>query len=126
VDEVAAFAVHAEALGEEDSAFLGFVLGVDLLVLAQLMRPMCEFALLLVGAEPEFDKFLAELGLFLILLYGRFEAVGLGVVSGRGGILGGGGVARGFAGQVVEEGGEGQLEGSSAQHAILFVNYFND
>ncbi|XP_031472479.1 uncharacterized protein LOC116244724 [Nymphaea colorata] len=73
VYEIAALSVHARAFVEEDPAFLGLVSAVGLLVLLELMRAVCEFALLLVGAEAEFYEFFAKLRLFLILPYGRFQ-----------------------------------------------------
>lgn len=87
VDEIASFSVHAESFGEKHSAFLGLVLGVDLLILAQLVRAMCELTLLLVGTRPEFYVFFTELRFLLILLYGRFVGHRGNMVAGRGRIL---------------------------------------
>jgi len=61
VNEVTSFSVHAKALGQEDSALFGLVLGVDLLVFTEFVGPMGKLALLFVGAEAKFEVFFAEL-----------------------------------------------------------------
>lgn len=84
VYEVASFSVHTEALIEKHSTFLGLVFGVDLLVFAQLVGAMCEFALLLVRTKAKFYVFFAKLRFFLILPYRRLVGVGVERVSGGG------------------------------------------
>lgn len=83
VDEVASFSIHAGALIEKHSTFLRLVFGVQLLVLPELMRAMCKFALLLVGAKPKFYKFFAKLRFLLILPYRRLDGVTVGEFSRR-------------------------------------------
>lgn len=73
MDEVATISVKAAALVYEYIALLGFVLGVYLRILPQLMRPMGELALLLVWAEPILDELFAELALFLVLSHAWFR-----------------------------------------------------
>jgi len=72
VDEIAAFSVHALTFREKHSTLFGFVFGVGLLIFAKLVGSVSELALLLIGAEAEFQIFFAELRFFLILPYGRF------------------------------------------------------
>lgn len=124
VYKIAPLPVHADSLGEEDPAFLGLVLGVHLLILAQLMRPMRELTLLLVWTEPKFHVFFAELRFFLILLYGRFGRHGREVVAGRGGVLGRGGVAGLLLLEGLEAAGDGEVEGSAGIHANLICKLF--
>jgi hypothetical protein len=85
VDKVAPLAIHAMSLFQIDSAFLGFVFRVGLLVFAQFMRAMGKFALLLVGTKAKLQVFFAELRFFFILPYGRFAAVRWLLISRRGG-----------------------------------------
>jgi hypothetical protein len=61
VDEVASLPVHAVTFREKHSAFFSFVFRVGLLIFAELVRSMGKLALLLVGAEAEFQIFFAEL-----------------------------------------------------------------
>lgn len=84
VDEVAPLAVHAVSHFEVDAAFLGLVFGVELVVFAELVGAVCEFALLFVGAEPEFQVFFAQLRFLLILPYGRFARILCCLISRRG------------------------------------------
>lgn len=124
VYEIAALAVHAEPLAEEDPAFLGLVLGVELLVLAELVRAVRELALLLVRTEPEFHEFLAELRFFLILLYGRFGRHGREALAGRGGVLRRGGEAGLLRLERLEAAGDGEVEDSAGIHANLICKLF--
>ena len=66
VDEVAPLAIHAVPVLDEHPAPLGLVLGVGLLVLAQLVRAVGELALPLVGAVAELHELPAELRLLLV------------------------------------------------------------
>jgi hypothetical protein len=59
VNEVTSLSVHAVTFCEEDSAFFGLILGVDLLIFAKLVGAVGELALLFVGAEAVFKEFLA-------------------------------------------------------------------
>lgn len=61
MNEIAPLTVHTKAFREIDSALFGFVFGVGLLILAQLVGTVGELALLLVRAKPELEEFLAEL-----------------------------------------------------------------
>lgn len=124
VYKIAPLAIHADSFCQEDPAFLGLVLGVDLLILAQLVRAVRELALLLVRTEPKFDVFFAELRFFLILLYGRFGRHGREVVAGRGGVLGRGGVAGLLVLEGLEAAGDGEVEGSAGIHANLICKLF--
>mgnify|MGYP000639819643 CR=1 FL=1 len=126
VDEVAAFSVHAVAFVEEDSAFFGLVLGVELLVFAQFVRPVGELALLLVGAHSELEVLFAELGLLLILPYGRFWQDCFREAAGRGRVFGGGRVVGVFGGVGLGVFGEGQLQTSSQHISTLIELIFND
>lgn len=82
MDKVASLAVHTLPLLHIISAFLGFVFGVGLLVFAQLVGPMGEFAILLVRAKAKLQVFLAELRFLFVFLDGRFIGIGSLMVSG--------------------------------------------
>jgi hypothetical protein len=79
VQEVAAVAVVAVALGEEAHALLGLVEAVLLVVLPQLVAAVGEAAAVAVGAVAELDELFAELGLLL----GAQGAAGRGGVGGE-------------------------------------------
>lgn len=124
VDEVASLAVHAGSLCQKDPAFLGLVAAIGLLIFLELMGAVGELALLLVGAEAEFDEFFTELRFFLILLYGRF-AIGYLLVVPRGGrVLGRGGIVELLLRLEDWDSIEGQLQGSSSDHANLICKLF--
>jgi hypothetical protein len=56
VDEIASFSVHAAVVLLEILALLRFVLVVHLVVLQQLMGPVCKFAPCLIGTESEIHE----------------------------------------------------------------------
>ena len=64
--KIASFAVWAAAVFEETDAVLGLVPVVRLVVAAELVPTVCEFALVLVWAISVFDKFFAKLGFLLV------------------------------------------------------------
>ncbi len=68
MDEIAPIAIHATPFMSENSTLLGLVLGVDLAVFSQLMRPVCEFTFLPIWAVPVFYKLFAQLTLLLVLI----------------------------------------------------------
>jgi hypothetical protein len=72
VNKVASLSVRTVSLGDENSTLLSLVLGVDLVVSSQLVGPMGELALLLVGAETVLHELFAQLGLFFVGVHGRF------------------------------------------------------
>jgi hypothetical protein len=61
VDEIAPVPIGAERIHFETSTFLSFILRVHLVVFAQLLRPVREFTLLLIGAVTVFHESLAQL-----------------------------------------------------------------
>ena len=93
------------------------------MVFAEFVGAMGELALLLVGTEAEFQVFFAELGLFLILPYGRLGKSGDIVVSGRGRILSGRRIGLMFALLVLFPCLKGHLDVSSQHISTLIVNY---
>jgi len=56
VDEIASISIDAKLLVFEATTLLGFILGIELMILSQLMRAMCEFTLLLIRAISIFHK----------------------------------------------------------------------
>lgn len=65
MDEVAAIPVDAEMIVLETSTFLGLIFGVELVVLAQFLGSVGEFAPSLIGTVSVLHESLAELGLLL-------------------------------------------------------------
>lgn len=92
VDEIAAVSVHAELVVFEAAALLGLVFVVLLVVPPQLLRPVCEFASLLVRTISVLHEPLAQLRLFLAgsALHGLVSRF-IGGVVGRGLVGPGGG-----------------------------------
>ena len=83
MDEVAAASIVAQAVLEICHTFLGFVLAVGGVILAQLMVSVGKLALSFVRAVAEFCKLFAEFQLLLIaagvpgvLVAGRVRAIG--------------------------------------------------
>ena len=124
VDEVAALSVHAEAFAEEDAAFLGLVLGVELLVFAELVRAVRELALLLVGAEAESHFFLEGGRFFLTFFFKNLGGGGGEGLAGRGGVLRRGGKAGLLRLEGFEAAGDGEVEDSAGIHANLICKLF--
>lgn len=124
VDEIASLAIHAGSLRQKDPAFLGLIPTIRLLVFLELMRPMREFTLLLIGTEAKFNKFFTELRFFLILLYGRFAIGYLLVSPRRGRVLSRWGIVELLLRLEGWGSIEGQLQGSSSDHANLICKLF--
>jgi hypothetical protein len=111
VDEVAAVAVDAKLLVFEAAALLGLILGVELVVSAQLLRAVGELAPLLVGTVPVLHESLAQLRLLLAPAHlERFISRFVRRVRGRLLVRPGGGEVR------VRAGGGGEALRDSAKH----------
>lgn len=78
VDEVAAIAVAAKPALKVGPALLGLIPGVEFLVLAQLLRAVCELALLIVGAMALFQEGSAQFRFLFGLVDLGLGATGLG------------------------------------------------
>lgn len=124
MDEIAPLTIHAGALRQEDATFFGLVATIRLLIFLELMRAMGELTLLLIGTEAKFNKFFTELRFFLILLYGRFAIGDLLVVPRGGRVLSRGGIVELLLGLEGWSSIEGQLQGSSSDHANLICKLF--
>lgn len=83
MDEVTAVAKPAESIMTKGATLLGFVFGIEVVVLLELVGPMGKFAITLVGAVAILHVLSAELRFFFV-----GETV-LGSVFGRIGLLGG-------------------------------------
>ena len=90
VQKVASISIWTMTIPEETNALFGLIQTILLVVLSQLMRPMCKFTLVSVGTISKFNELLTQLQLFL----NRTSLIGIPLKQSRGvGWVGGGGVS---------------------------------
>jgi hypothetical protein len=72
--KIAAVPITTEALLKESPALLGFVSGIELLVLPELVAPMCELALLIVGTVAFLEERPTQFGFLFGEVHSGFGA----------------------------------------------------